>query len=910
MDELAIRRNRGLSVPRYQGTGRAEKAAGGAQSKPAAQKTVTVSETLRQLMSRVSQAESHTRESRRTLQKGESVLDEVQDSLERMAELARKASADGNPDRAALQEELNRLREGVDRMITAAAAGDTKLFVDGDSDTEGAAESLLYAADQTVGETESAPVLPDWLTRAFLQGSPTPESLLAALGLDKTASASELLAAVTAGSLEHNPAVGYLAAVYLGSVIAGSDEPSQAMEGLNQLLEKLAEGVPLDRAIELLTQGEFTGLEDFQSQFSNGTAPGLEEFLTGLLLSDGAPPDLTGLSLSALLTEIEGMNLDLLMGLLTASQTPGAGPESASANSPEQPLQQETPGQDLPALKLGNVQVLGRDLSGVTLQSSSGALIVSGGGDVMIRGTGQGEQTLVLTGSGRVTLQNVSVSTLTADGGAVQIFSAGENTLGQVRLEKGASLTLDGAGLLKIGVLRADPSNTLRLTGGAVIIQEEDGEDVRALTVPILVDGSASLAARAITVSNPAGKALEPFDVVWKTLLPGWSAVTAMESDGRPGRLTLFSDDPLRLWLAKGDPSHGYPIHTLVLQGRDESGRPRTRYAYLHWNQNAGAFQEISMYPNPFSVTGGEPGRDWIYEEESHTLRILSSKVTAISGGTGVDAACAPFSGRITLADGIGAVKLSLEGVVCRVDDGKAFCLGSENDVTLILGSGTSNLFASGAGFSGISLGEGTSLCIDCTDPDGNSDGVLTATGGAGSAGIGWEGLQARRRAGRILIRGGTGIGTDRHGFAGSVTIVGGMIASTGGRGGGTAEGISLQMGEDTVTLPQFRLSAGALRLDSLSVETQEYAKAAGMTLDADRRWVAQIQAVYSALYTQLDQSFGGLRQYISTAEGLVRDGDTAGVLLEHMRRTILLQSSQAMLSHSGRGEDVRQLLG
>lgn len=316
------------------------------------------------------------------------------------------------------------------------------------------------------------------------------------------------------------------------------------------------------------------------------------------------------------------------------------------------------------------------------------------------------------------------------------------------------------------------------------------------------------------------------------------------------------------------------------------------------------------MYPNPFSVTGGEPGRDWVYEEESQTLYILSSQVSAISGGSGTDAAQEPFSGRIALADGIGPMELALGGVVCRVSSGRAFSLGQGNDVTLILQSGTSNLFESGTGCAGISLGSGTSLNIDCTDPlsGGDPDGVLTATGGAGGAGIGWDGEESWDQTGQILIRGGVSVGAG--GFMGSVTIIGGMIVSSDGRGGADS-GLSLQMGEDTAALPQFRLSSRILQLEGLSVATREQAQAAQTALDADRRWVSRIQAAYGALYNQMEQSFGGFcSQYMSMAEGMVRDNAAADTLLENMRQSIRFQPSQALYTHSRRGtEDVRQLL-
>ena len=120
-------------------------------------------------------------------------------------------------------------------------------------------------------------------------------------------------------------------------------------------------------------------------------------------------------------------------------------------------------------------------------------------------------------------------------------------------------------------------------------------------------------------------------------------------------------------------------------------------------------------------------------------------------------------------------------------------------------------------------------------------------------------------------------------------------------------------MGGETVLLPQFRLSSEALRLNKLSVATQERAQSANDILEADRRWVARIQKVYSALYYRMERSFNGLHnvsQYISTAGRLVRDTDDAASLMEDMRKSILLQSSQAMRTHSRRGTgDVGRLL-
>ena len=123
-----------------------------------------------------------------------------------------------------------------------------------------------------------------------------------------------------------------------------------------------------------------------------------------------------------------------------------------------------------------------------------------------------------------------------------------------------------------------------------------------------------------------------------------------------------------------------------------------------------------------------------------------------------------------------------------------------------------------------------------------------------------------------------------------------------------TRTGISLEMGADTATLPQFRLSAKSLRLDGLSVATREQARAARRTVELDRRWVSRIQDAYGALYGQLEQSFSGL--YGSQPEGPVRDSVSAGALVTDMRQSILRESARVIRTHSRRTKEcVWQLL-
>lgn len=1004
MGELTIRRERGISGPRYQAAEKLEKTASAEKSGPAAKTPgAVVSETLQRLMSKIGKAENYTRESHRTLQTGEAVLAEVQDALGRMAELAGRAAGD-KADRAALQAELARLAEEVDRMTGGALAGDTRLFLDGDPEI-----GDVPSPDAALGDEGPEEKLPSWLLRGMAQSGLSPERALALLGLDKTAGVSDILAAIGGKSLSSSPAAGYLAALYLGSVISGG---SEALEGLRQLLEKVSQGYSPDEAVSLLTNGAFSGLADLEAQFTSGTAPGLDDFLTAFLLSGGDTAALLeNASMLTLLAGMEGMELELMMGLLAAVQASGAAPEAAlspeGAGSAQEAMPEALPQNAV--MDLEEAQVTGRDLSGVSADASTGELTLGGEADVSLRGTLPEGRTVLLAGSGAVTLREARVPALTVSSPAARVFVPGEAALGELALRPGASLTLGGGGTVRAAVLRGDESNVLRLTGGAFLLAaDREGEAMGTLAVPVVIDGPVLLAARAAQVTDGAGRPLAPFDVVWRTLLPDWSAVTSLAVDGRHGRALLMSGEPARLWLQRGD--QGSPaVHTVILRGKDQAGRPKIRYAYLRWNESAGAFEETVLYPNPFTVTGGEPGVDWVYEEETHTLRILTDQVTAVSGGPGTDANFEPFSGRLVLADGIGKLELTLGGVVCRVSEGGAFDLGRENEVTLLLRSGAENRFESGPGRAGVSLGEGTSLLVDCPearDSSRNPAGSLTASGGAGGAGIGRD--SGAGRGGRVRIRGGVitavgfgggaGIGAGKRGAMGPVEILGGVIHATGESGGGagiggalgasvggitirggsitalavghaaaigagvrgpcgdiliagaariqkalggdpgadigaclfggcgkveitggadigparlwTRSGVPLQMGTETVTLPQFRLSARALSLDQISLATKEAAKAAKAIVERDRRWVSQIQSAYSVLYHRLERSWNGLlgvQQYLSGDP--LRDAGAAGSLLEDARRSISLPASQAMRTHGKRGtDDVRRL--
>ena len=997
MSELSIRRNRGLNAPRFEKaekTEKSEKQSGTAQVRlPAGRAAATVSQTLRQLMSRVDQAGRQAREGRRALRSGEAALAEMEDGLGRMEELARLSAGEGMVDRAALQKELELLRSEVERIAQdGVKAG---LFQEGE-EADGLDEIVDAVLDGLAAGQEGAERLPSWLLSGLTGDPPGRAAILAALGLSGGARIWEALASLGNLSLEDGGSGSYLAAYYLGTVIAGGTScgaisPELAAKGLQLFLDAVADGLSPDEALELLTGGVFSSLEDFEAQFLGGTAPGLEIFLTDVLFSGEA--ELTDASMLALMAG--GGDMEMLMDLLASLggdglpallDTPGA-PESAALRqqAPEgAALRQQAPEQgpgpvpqtetaELGTAEQGIVQASGKDLSGVELDRPAGAVTVNTAEPLTLRGMGQEAPALRLAaGSETVTFQQVNTPLLSAEGTA-RIVSAGENGLAQVELGENAVLTVDGGGLVRIGVLRGGPAGVLRLTGGAVEIGgAREGTE-------LVVDGPVSLiAAEGITVQNARGEELTPFDILWKTLLPEWNALTGLTVDGQPGRLGLPNDQPdfLRMWLLRGEEDKGYPAHTIALRGRDRAGRTTTWYFYVRWDEGKGSFQPVSMYPNPFTVTGGEEDVDWTYEEESHTLYILSGAVTGLSGGSGTDAGLRPFSGRVVLADGIGAVKLTLDGVECRVTSGGAFRLGRKNDVTLLLRRGTDNVFESGPGFAGISLGDGTSLCIDHAKGDRDRpDGTLTAAGGKGGAGIGRDSGAGQERTGLILVRdgiitctatgGGAGIGGAVGAAAGDIRIQGGTVTAiadsaaaaigagiqgacgdvtiTGSarvaqaRGGSphgdiggclfgncgkvqvsagtdlggaklwTRKGLSIQVGEASLTMPSFHVSARALRLEELDISGREAAREAIQVIVSDRRWMTRLQGAYGAMYGQLGQSFSSMHN-VQQYTRVVRDSNEALSLTTDIREVLRLSPKAKFLKERGM-EDVGGLL-
>ncbi len=852
MESLSVKRNRMFSIDRYKAAAKQEKQSGVAKTsdKPAQikndAKNDAVSQTLKRLMEKLDQTTERTRESGRLLQNGESTLAVVQEKLKRMAELIDEAGLEG-ADRDAIQSELEKLFDEIDRVIKNASAGDGALFREegldnGVSQLYGGLEEeleTLFKAVFSFGSEDTGKVVrefPDWLLKGMsVSGT---EGLLEALGLDGTASAQEVYKALTKLSVEDDAAAARLFALYLGTVISGGGEVPEEIDlavaamGLRRLMEKLAEGVQLDDAIRDLTNGAFDSLMELETLFGSGSAPGLMDFLGKLLLTDGGAGMLIAdgsLSELELLSGLGSVGFDLLMGVVSASQEADAGAVSVKA-------EQEAEGAVI-TRNFGTFEVSGKELSGVRFDAARGTLTVSGSEDVTI--TRQASQTgqtaahisanrtegvIVLESSGNVTLKNTVASGIVINSADARIINEGENHAGTVAMRKGSSVSFAGSGMLNTVEIKGDRSNTIVMEEGAVSVAGGNG---KIGGIVVQMNGFASFAAQAANVYNREGVRLEPFDVIWKALLPNWSSITDMALDGKMAKFNLFNreinPDAVRLWL---DTSHGHPVQKLLIYGReDKTEQPESRYAFLKWEHREKRFREILMYPNPFEVTGGEEGIDWEYEEEAHILRLLTGEVTGIAGGPGIDAEMNPFSGRIAVKSNLGAIDLKLMGVDCRVESGRAFELGRENNVTLIIGAGTENVFESGRGCAGISIGDGSSLTIEAGLGDTEAGekppaGTLFAEGGLEAAGIGRDSAGSWDRTSSIRILGGivtaygkgsgAGIGAGRNGTMGDITIAGGRVDAKGGRTGGAGIGGAFGAPVKDITITGGSVSAEA----------------------------------------------------------------------------------------------------
>lgn len=132
-------------------------------------------------------------------------------------------------------------------------------------------------------------------------------------------------------------------------------------------------------------------------------------------------------------------------------------------------------------------------------------------------------------------------------------------------------------------------------------------------------------------------------------------------------------------------------------------------------------------------------------------------------------------------------------------------------------------------------------------------------------------------------------------------------IAVTDGTGTLGGKGLSFQIGANGSSDQQVSLNVGdmsskGLKLSSLSVATQDDAKAAIATIDAAINQVSGTRADLGALQNRLEHTVSNLgvtSENLTSAESRIRDVDMAKEMMEMTKNNVLAQAAQSMLAQA-----------
>ena len=661
------------------------------------------------------------------------------------------------------------------------------------------------------------------------------------LGINESSDTDAILTAIqknklNSGTTASKYGTGYLACMYLGAVISGGGSVPSVINadvisaGLNQLLNSVIGGSSLNSAVKTLTNGAFISFSDFVSKFDRGIADGLGKFVHDLLAASGdgrgglvsgnlAAKDLTedqelnGINLFELNTDHSGVNNIYPSGYNVYS----GGANTTNGTPPTGFVPEEA------VKEYGDFIIMGGG-SDVSYDEQTGTLTVAGDSDVRISMknplTSSLGHHIVLNGTGKITLEQVMLDSLTV-GGNQQITYEGKNKVGNIALQ--ANAVFHGTGRLQTDSFTvSSPADTVRFDGGAVIINNGTGS-INAAN--IIIDNALISGTVTGTVKNSAGAELKSVEVPWSSGLTGLNDLVSVSVDGRAASGMLVDGNQAGcLWL---DPS---AVHRVTFT--DSQGMEKTLAA--RWDTSNDRFV-WDPPKRPFTVTGTNgaaavEGTDYHYENNGTTLVIDSAAPLTISDGDRFDeSGKRRMIGRIRLADNISSVNadgtvtdpivLTLDGVTCGGTSGCAFDLGKGNQVTLKLADSKENIFKSGTGYAGISLGAGTDLTIEGEmikhgDPDRSHIGKLTATGGSNSAGIGrsYEASGQTDSTSDIIIKGGiiqatggsggAGIGGGNKAAFGNISITSAEIhAESKGHGAGIGGGWTSAATNETITI-------------------------------------------------------------------------------------------------------------
>lgn len=578
--------------------------------------------------------------------------------------------------------------------------------------------------------TKDVVKFPDWFIEGMAQTSSGPGNWLESsggLGLSGTSTEADIVNAIKDNGLgkdsnASNYGTGYLACMYLGSVIGGydgSDTNSVTVagtisKGVSDFLKAVVSGRSLDSAIKDLTGGKFTSITDFQTKFNNGTAEGMPVFVKNLMMAIGTGRGsiLTGdLSHRDLIPNSESSNT--LFELTTSSKTVqnvypdgynvySGGAANVDGTSPDASVSAP------PYRDYKNLRIYGGRNEDFELDSD-GTLMIKAGSGIKITmqpdpstpaGVGSWVNHIKLNdGVGEVILSGVNLVNETDSakkgnltiGASAKITYESDNEFGKINLEGDAIFT--GTGSLKSDNFDAG-FHAVTFKGGAVAVNGGSGIITNQGTVTI--DGAVLAANDFASISESTGKVAE-------LLSPHVTEFSTITSIGIGGKKYSMQDGNLTnaaLWLDKkagvdavGNPTYG--AQKISFSGANASGGEITKTYLVTWDETNNKFK-FDAY-NVFTVNGGIEGTDWTYDGENNALKILTDKPLEISGGTKeIDGA--KDYGTIEIADGITA-NLTLNKV--EIDATKiggnaaGIQLGNGSDVTLTM-KGNNTITGSG----------------------------------------------------------------------------------------------------------------------------------------------------------------------------------------------------------------------
>ena len=680
---------------------------------------------------------------------------------------------------------------------------------------------------------------PDWFVEGIAQTASGPGNWLTSSAIHisensddaaiKTAIQNNKLGSGTAAS---QYGTGYLACMYLGSVIAGGGTPVVPVDaatiscGLTKLFNKVLSGDSLNSAIDSLTGGKFSSSTDFVAKFNNSSDE-IAGFVRNLLHATGSgrggivSGDLTATDLTPDTDLGDSVKLFQLDPTKTGIQnlypdgyhvySGGATDVSGTAPTDFDPV--------LSGKEYGDFIVVGALEKDISYDESTGTLTFLGNSDASVflkSGLTSSNGKIVIQGKNNIKLNDIKLSA--ADALTIQentkITYSGVNQFGGIRLESDKNVIFEGTGRLEADSFSADDTNMVIFSGGAVVIGN-DGSGALGTNVKVIIDKDNKASVAATISPNPMDYGDASGQELYATPALPWDKLTSLKGDivsvsidKQESKMQIENGGPANFWLPKGDDPLTPTKHTVVV--KDSAGVSRTLIAEL--NDTTGLF-EWSELARPFQVTkaGGVAaveGTDYHYEGDGKLVIDVSGDYV-ISGGKSAGIDGEDLYGNIKLADGIGAVGIQLDGVECTPDSDCAFDLGMDNQVTIELADGKQNIFQSGDGYAGIQFGDNTQLVIKET---ANGMGMLEAAGGKNGAGIGCgdespaSGSSIEIQGGTITASGGTygaGIGAAENAGFGNIKITNGTINAIGGTGGagiGGSDGSKATVGDIEIT--------------------------------------------------------------------------------------------------------------